>query len=247
MNSVTNWALENNSRLTSLGLRAAYGLILLEMRKFGAEFVVMTADTGTSAGLDRFMRQFPQDAYDVGIAEQNMIGISAGMANRGTVVFASTFAPFQTARCLDQIRVNLAYSGLPVILTGLASGIVQAPLGYTHCGIEDLAFMKALPNLDIYVPSDAHQLAVTFEDCLQRKRPAYIRLTGASGKKGLSEFYDRNEIFHTAEINTSRNVVILSNGIISSCIDSLLTEIRLEEGLEVGHVVVNRLSNFKKS
>ena len=116
---------------SAVGPRASYGLAMYEMAKNRDDLMIITADVSTSAGLDRYRRDFPEKYLDVGIAEQNMIGIAAGIASENFKVYTTTFAPFQTARCLEQIKVNLGYMKHKVCMTGLASGLVLGTLGYT--------------------------------------------------------------------------------------------------------------------
>ena len=94
---------------STIGARPTYGLAVMELAKHHEDLIVVTADVSTSAGLDRFRKTYPEKFVDVGIAEQNMIGVAAGLADNGYNVFTTTFAPFQTLRCLYQIKVNLAY------------------------------------------------------------------------------------------------------------------------------------------
>ena len=95
---------------STVGQRATLGLVLFELAKFNKKLFVVTADVSTSAGLDRFRKTYPDQFADVGIAEQNMIGVAAGIATNGFDVITTTFAPFQTLRCCEQIKVNLAYT-----------------------------------------------------------------------------------------------------------------------------------------
>lgn len=142
--------------------------------------MILTADTSTSAGLGRFKKTYPNKFMDVGISEQNMIGIAAGMASEGMNVFTATFAPFQTMRCCEQIKVNLGYMEHKVCLVGLASGLALGTLGYTHCAIEDMAVMRAIPNVSVISPADCTETVKATLAAIQHERSVYIRLTGVS-------------------------------------------------------------------
>jgi transketolase len=161
-----------------IGTRATYGLVMAELAKQHENLMVLTADTSTSAGLDRYKKAFPDRYFDVGISEQNLIGVAAGLASEGLRVFASTFAPFITMRCCEQIRVNLGYMGFPVTLVGLASGVVLGTLGYTHCCIEDLAVMRAIPGMTVLSPADCGETAKVLSAAMSWDGPIYIRLCG---------------------------------------------------------------------
>ena len=132
---------------STIGSRATFGMALLEISKDMKDLIVLSSDVSTSAGLDRFRKTYPEKYIDVGIAEQNMIGIAAGLSSEGFKVITTTFSPFQTARCCEQIKVNLGYMKHKVCMVGLASGLVLGTLGYTHCSIEDVAGIKSIPNI----------------------------------------------------------------------------------------------------
>ena len=161
-----------------IGSRATFGLAMAELGKSVENLMVLTADTSTSAGLDRFKKAFPDKFQDVGISEQNMILVAAGLASEGFNVVTATFAPFQTMRCCEQIRVNLGYMKKKVTLVGLASGVVLGTLGYTHCCNEDVAVMRAIPNVDVISPADCAETAKAASAALEHNRSVYIRLTG---------------------------------------------------------------------
>ena len=161
-----------------VGSRATFGLVALELAKMPYELVILSADTSTSAGLDRFKRTYPEKYIEVGIAEQNMVGIAAGLASEGFKVITTTFSPFQTMRCLDQIRVNLAYMQHNVCMVGLASGLVLGKLGYSHCCIEDLGIMRALPGMTVLSPADSLETAKAITAAIEHDGPTYVRLTG---------------------------------------------------------------------
>jgi transketolase len=170
--SIKNWSI--------VGPRPTLGLVLFEIAKSLENLMVVTADVSTSAGLDRYRKTFPEKFVDTGISEQNMIGIAAGLADNGYNVFTTTFAPFQTLRCLDQIKVDLAYSEIGVTMVGLASGLIQGPLGNTHCCIEDIGVLRSIPNIIILSPADGLGIAKSVIASLQTDKPVYIRLTGGS-------------------------------------------------------------------
>lgn len=170
--SIKNWSI--------VGPRPTLGLVLFEIAKSLENLMIVTADVSTSAGLDRYRKTFPEKFVDTGISEQNMIGIAAGLADNGYKVFTTTFAPFQTLRCLDQIKVDLAYSEIGVTMVGLASGLIQGPLGNTHCCIEDIGVLRSIPNIIILSPADGLGIAKSVIASLQTEKPVYIRLTGGS-------------------------------------------------------------------
>ena len=196
----------------NLGMRATFGLIALELAKLDEKLIVLTGDVSTSAGLDRYRKNYPNKYIDVGIAEQNLIGIAAGLSSEGYNVITTTFAPFQTIRCLEQIKVNLGYMNQKVCMVGLASGLVLGNLGYTHCCIEDIGALRSIPNLDIISPADTTELAKTLVEFYNSKNSIYIRLTGGSN---IPLIFDNDYKFKLGKSKTLKkgdDVAIISTG-----------------------------------
>ena len=163
-----------------IGSRAAYGMTALELGKNYDDLIFLTGDTSTSAGLDRFKKTFPEKYLEVGIAEQNMIGIAAGLASEDLQVFTSTFSPFQTMRCCEQIKVNVGYMNHKVCMVGLASGLVLGMLGYTHCCIEDVSIMRSIPGITVISPADCGATIKATLAAIEHDQSVYIRLTGGA-------------------------------------------------------------------
>ena len=165
-----------------LGPRAMFGQFMLKLAEDCKELMVLSADLGRSSGLDRFKSQFPEKYLSVGISEQNLIGVAAGLAREGHKVFVTSFAPFLSMRASEQIRMNLGYMEHSVNVVALGSGVSMAFLGNSHFGLEDLAVMRAIPNINISSPADCAELGKTLNDYTFNDRgPSYIRLTGVPG------------------------------------------------------------------
>ena len=161
-----------------MGSRATFGQAILAIAE-RPNLMVLSADLGNSSGLDRFKTAFPDKFLNVGIAEQNMIGVAAGLAKEGFVVFATSFAPFITMRASEQIRMNLGYMDLNVKAVAIGSGVSMAFLGNSHYGIEDAAIMRSIPNLTVVSPADCAEIVKTVAAAAEFEGPMYIRLTGA--------------------------------------------------------------------
>ena len=127
---------------STIGSRATFGMALLEISKDMKDLIVLSSDVSTSAGLDRFRKLHPEKYVELGISEQNMIGVATGLSAENFNVVTTTFAPFQTIRCCEQIKINLGYMKHKVTLVGLASGLALGNLGYTHCCIEDIGILR---------------------------------------------------------------------------------------------------------
>lgn len=200
-----------------IGLRATYGLTLFKIKKSFENLSVFTADTSTSAGLDRFRNKYPNNFFDCGIAEQCMISTAAGYVEDGGVALASTFAPFLIFRSAEQVRLTMGYMKLPLIITGLASGVSLAHLGYTHCCVEDLSLILNIPNILTYIPTDCYELNQILPHLIKLRRPIYIRLTGLAKMKPLHKENFSIDFFSPLKIFTGGSkLVIFSNGAISS-------------------------------
>jgi transketolase len=169
----------NAKTWSRMGSRATYGQALLALAEVDKELLVLSSDLGSSSGLSRFETAFPERFLNVGIAEQNMIGIASGLAKEGFTVFASSFAPFISMRASEQIRMNLGYMDLNVKAVAIGSGVSMAFLGNSHYGIEDASIMRSIPNLTVVSPADCVEIIKVIHAAAKFDGPMYIRLTGA--------------------------------------------------------------------
>lgn len=202
----------NVKKWSTIGVRPTFGMTILELAKENSDIMVLTADVSTSAGLERYKKMLPEQFIDVGIAEQNMMGIAAALSKEGYIVVTTTFAPFQSMRCLEQIRVNQGYMQLPLIMVGLSSGLYHCYLGNTHCCFEDAAILRSIPNLTVVTPADGAELVKILESAVNYGKSVYIRLIEG---KNLPIIYDKEFDFFIGKANVLRegkDVVILANG-----------------------------------
>lgn len=156
--------------------RDAYGKALLELGRQHQDVVVLDADLSKSTKTVEFAKAFPQRFINAGIAEQNMMGMAAGLSTCGKVVFASTFAIFATGRAFEQVRNSLAYSKMNVKVCATHAGVTVGEDGGSHQSIEDIALMRSLPNMTVIVPADGFSTARAVFDLYQMQGPAYLRL-----------------------------------------------------------------------
>ena len=163
-------------RREPIATRAAYGKTLLALGKENPDIVVLDADLSESTKTNLFAEAFPERFFDCGIAEQNMMGISAGLAAAGKTVFASTFAVFATARCFDQLRMSIAQPRLNVKVAATHGGISVGEDGSSHQAIEDLALACSLPNFRVIVPADGIEVEQVVRLAAATPGPFYIRL-----------------------------------------------------------------------
>jgi transketolase len=195
-----------------LGMRATFGVAALELVNTVEKLMILTSDVSTSAGLDRFKKKFPNNYLDVGIAEQNLIGIGAGLASEGFNVITTTFAPFQTMRCCEQIKVNLGYMKQKLCMVGLASGLVLGRLGYTHCCIEDVGILRSIPNLTIITPADSGEVVKAVIASIKQKNSVYIRLTGGANIDQIYEDDYSFEIGKSITLQKGNDISIFASG-----------------------------------
>lgn len=164
--------------LSMLGHRGAFSVSVSELGETLENLVVLTADMGTLTGLERFKKAYPDKFYNIGIAEQNMIGAAAGMAKAGNIVFATTYANFITMRSYEQIRINLGYMKFNVKLVGTGAGLSMGMSGNSHYGLDDISLMRSIPNLTIISPADGTEIAKAIFAAAKYEGPMYIRLSG---------------------------------------------------------------------
>ena len=165
---------------STIGSRATLGIAALDLAKEIDNLMVLTCDVSTSAGLDRFRKTYPEKYLDLGIAEQNMIGVAAGLASENFNVITTTFAPFQTMRCCEQIKVNLGYMKQKICMVGIASGLALGTFGYTHCCIEDVGVLRSIPGMTIISPADSLETVKALRAAVKSENPSYLRLTGTA-------------------------------------------------------------------
>jgi len=157
--------------------RDAYAKTLIELGKIDKKIVVLDADLAKSTRTELFGKEFPERFIDMGVAEQDLMGTAAGLASTGKTVFASTFAVFGSGRCWDQIRIAIAYPRLNVKIVVTHGGITVGEDGVTHQATEDIAIMRAIPNMTVIIPADAIETAKTVRAVAQAHGPCYIRLS----------------------------------------------------------------------
>lgn len=206
---------------------AVLGLELPELGKTHENLRVITADLGFAAGLDRFKSANPDKFFNAGIAEQNMIGISAGLAKEGNCVFTTTHAAFLTMRCFEQIRHNLGYLKYNVKLVGISCGIVKGMFGSTHCTLEDIALMRTIPNMTVLSPADGVEAVKMTEALMETDGPAYMRLTGDVNCPMVYQEDYPFEIGKGVVLREGRDVAVIAAGTMVS--ESLRTAEKLKE------------------
>ena len=161
-----------------LGSHRTYGQVALEFPEIDDKIVVLVADQCLPAGLNRFKELYPDKFYNIGIAEQNMIGVASGLAKEGFKPFVTAQATFSTTRCFDQVKINAGYMNFGIKIVGLTAGLALGQYGATHMSMEDIALMRTIPNMVVLSPADCTSVAKALLAAAADKRPTYIRLSG---------------------------------------------------------------------
>lgn len=163
------------------GSRGTFGKVIADLFAIHDNLRVLVADVATSSKLEKANEVYSDKIINVGIAEQNMIGIAGGLSTEGYNVFATTFAPFASMRCFESLRTQIGYMNLNVKIVGLLSGLATGSFGNTHYGLEDIAITRTIPNFTVLSPADCVETYKVIEACANYKGPCYIRLTGVNG------------------------------------------------------------------
>ena len=194
------------------GQRATYGSIMSELALKHDNVIVMTADFVRSSGLKAFAEEHPDKIINVGIAEQNMIGLASGLASEGYNVFASSFAAFVTSRCYEQIRLHAGYMRHNIKIVGIASGIGVDYQGNTHYGLDDICTMRNIPGLTIVAPADCYEVANTVEALMDFDGPVYLRLCGEGNNPIVYKSSYDFKIGKAVPLMDGDNVAIFATG-----------------------------------
>ncbi len=192
--------------------RDAYGEALVELGKSNKNVVVLDADVSKATRTKKFAEQFPGRFFNCGCAEQNMMGVAAGLSLTGKIPFASTFAVFATCRALDQVRNTIAYPRLNVKIVATHGGITVGADGPSHQSLEDMAIMRAIPNMIVIVPADAIETKKAVKESVKYEGPIYIRL----GRAEVPIVTNKDSPFAIGEANVIQegdDITIIACGI----------------------------------
>ncbi len=201
--------------MTSPNLRSAYGASLVRLGKQDARVVALEADLGKSTQSALFQAEFPDRYFQMGIAEQNMASTAAGFALTGMIPFIHSFAVFASGRDYDQLRNSVCIPNLPVRICGSSAGLSDFGDGKTHQGVEDVALMRALPNMTVVCPADSIEVEKIMDCVLDWKGPVYIRIN----RNDLPFVYPADEPYSIGKITQLRDgshVAIFASGMMVS-------------------------------
>ena len=219
----------------TVATRVGYGEALVELGNKRDDFIVMDADLAAATQTGKFKAAFPERFYNCGIAEQNMMGIAAGIAATGKRVFVSSFAMFAAGRAFEQIRNSICYPSLPVIIGATHAGISVGEDGATHQCLEDMAIMRTLPNMTIINPADAVEAKKAVYAALELDSPVYLRF----GRYAVPVIFDDSYEFKIGKANVLRDgkdVTVIATGLM---VDEALKAYDILKGEGISARVLN--------
>ena len=211
---------------------------LLAAAKQDRNIIVACSDSRGSGSMTAFFEQFPAQSVEVGIAEQDLVSISAGLAACGKKVFAVSPACFLSTRSYEQAKVDVAYAETNVTLVGISGGISYGALGMTHHSLQDIAAMAALPGMRVYLPSDRFQTKAVVEELLQDEKPAYIRVSRSASE----DLYSEDTVFSGGAkvLREGKDVLFVACGeLVAPCLHA--AELLGKEGISAGVVDAYRV------
>jgi transketolase len=197
-------------------MRKIFATQVEEIMKTNKQVVFITNDVGYNA-LEPIQASFPDRFINAGVAEQNMIGVAAGLAKKGFIVFCYGIAPFVTFRCLEQIKIDICLHNLPVFIIGNGGGYGYGIMGPTHHAIEDLACLSALPNMNCFIPAFNNDIAYCLQQMITNKQPSYLRL-------GLSidrQSYQTKDISQILTSNQPKLTILVLGPLITNTLEAI--------------------------
>jgi len=222
-----------------IATREAYGDVLVELGRENQDVVVLDADLAKSTKTINFKEVFPERFFDMGVAEQNMVGTAAGLAAAGKIPFCSSFAIFASGRAFEQVRNSVAYSALNVKIAASHAGITVGEDGGSHQSVEDIALMRVLPNMTVFVPADAAETAGAVRAAAAMKGPVYIRL----GRSAVPVLHGTGFQFvpgRAVTLREGKDVTIIATGVmVSAALEA--AGLLAGEGIEAGVLDVHTI------
>lgn len=225
-------------------MRNAFADEVTQLAQADSRVVLLSGDIGNRL-FDRLRAARPEQFLNCGIAEQNMMGMAAGMGLSGLRPIVYTITPFTTIRCLEQIKIDVGYHNSPVIIVGTGSGLSYASLGPTHHSLEDFAIFRAIPNLQVLAPWDAKSLRACLRMAIESSSPTYIRI-GKKGETDLSGDQVVPAIGNGLCLQPGNQVCILATGTVSSEA-ALAVKTLAEQGVSAQLVLMHTIKPFSES
>lgn len=228
-----------------LGKRGTFGSAFTELAPGRENIIAMSADFTRSSGLERFSKAYPEQFINVGIAEQNLLGIASGLASEGNNVFVTSFAAFIATRCYEQVKIHCGYMKHNIKVVGLASGFGVQQQGNTHYGLDDLCLMRSIPGLTVLSPADSTEVVKATEALMDFEGPVYLRLCGEAGDPMVYKEDYQFEIGKAISLREGADVTIVATG--TMVYQSLQAAKKLaEEGIECTVINMHTINPIDK-
>jgi transketolase len=191
-------------------MRNAFADEITKLALIDQRIILLSGDIGNRL-FDNFKKLFPNRFYNCGVAESNMASMAAGLAKNGLIPITYTITPFNTIRCLEQIKIDICYHNLPVIIVGVGAGLSYGSLGGTHHACDDISLLRALPNINVVCPADAIEVRSLLNQVIKLNKPTYLRM----GKKGEPLIHNNPinlKIGKAIEVKNGKDICIISTG-----------------------------------
>lgn len=225
--------------------RKSFTSTLLELAQQDKDIIAVTSDASGSATLTDFGKALPEQFVEVGIAEQDAVGISAGLASAGKKPFIFGPACFYVARALEQVKVDMAYSQMPVTICGVSGGVAYSQLGATHHSLHDIAVLRTFPGIEVYLPCDVRETRKLCIDLAKHPRPAYVRV----GRNAVPDVYENDDFeFIPGKANTvveGTDMTIIATGETVAHAVEAARQLK-EEGISIRVIDMHTLKPFDK-
>ena len=239
----TTWTVYDANTLTQ---REIYGNVLVELGEKNEKIVGLTADLANSTKIGIFGEKFPERFFNVGIAEQNLFGIAAGLAKSGLIPFVSTFAAFASMRAAEQVRTDICYQNLNVNIIATHGGVSFGQAGTTHHCTEDIAIMRSFANMTVIVPADGNETANAVRAAVEHDGPVYIRI----GRGFEPAFYENDDydfqIGKSIQVNDGTDATIICCGITVLQAAEAAKTLKAEDGLSVRVINMHTIKPIDK-
>ena len=214
-------------------IASIFNLFLPDVIQDYPNLKILSSDMSYGARMERFKAFYPDHFLNVGIAEENLIGVSAGLTSEGYKCVALAQATFITMRCYEQVRQYMSYMGYPIVLVGLSAGLIMQFMGNTHYAIEDLAIMSVLPGVEVLSPADAVEAVRAFEYALSSNKPCYIRLTGSADAPLVYNQYGSYNPTKANKLKSGDCVSIIATGAMVSLALEAAAQVEQKIGVSV--------------
>ena len=219
---------------------SVFGMALMELMERRSDLMVLSSDMSTPAGLDKFKAAYPSHFMNMGIAEQNMIGTAAGLADEGYKPVCVAQTSFLSMRSFEQIRQYCGYMQIPLLLVGIGSGLSLQYMGNTHYAIEDIALMRTVPGMRVIAPCDAYEAVKAFEYAVDSERPVFIRLFGGTAIPLVFNETVAYSCGKAIQLREGNNLQIIATGSMVRCAIKVAEELA-SEGIEAAVVDMHTL------